>query len=61
MARLVDRLERILLGATAEEAVQQRIALIDRRVDAAFARMLAGLDEPDASDDGDSQETEAGQ
>lgn len=49
--RVVDASERLLFGATAEEAVQRRIALIDQRVEAAFARMVDALDQSDEASD----------
>ena len=58
--RVVDASERLLFGATAQEAVQRRLALIDQRVDAAFARMLAGLDQDDDKDEDGAQTADDG-
>jgi hypothetical protein len=46
----VDAVERALFGATAEEAVAARIALIDQRVERALDRIVDGLAEDEDKD-----------
>ena len=41
--RVIDTIERVLFGATAEERVAAHIALIDQRVERALERMADGL------------------
>jgi hypothetical protein len=42
---VVEAVERVLFGATAEERVAAHIALIDQRVERALDRMVDGLAE----------------
>ena len=48
--RIVDASERLLYGATAEEAVQRRLTLIDQRVDAALTRMFDALNDDESEE-----------
>jgi hypothetical protein len=52
-AACLPRLERFVFGASAEEAVRLRRTLIDRRVDRAFERLMAGLADGDGGQDDD--------
>lgn len=58
--RMVDASERLLFGATAEEAVQRRIVHIDQRVDVALFALLEALD-TDADEEELAEEVAGGQ
>lgn len=51
MRKLMQPIERLLFGATAEERVAMQMALVERRVDRILERAFEALNEPDEDEE----------